>query len=152
MRDEDGEKVHKTDIDDLVEKVSPRLLIMVAGGAVAVALFAMMSMLIMISVSSDISTLQDQIRKAGKTAKAMQEEMAELRTLLAPAVAGRQAEGAQGSQSTQGAQQQSYHPAAPTVANDKQVRIDTGGASRDCSVKSGDASGLAACLKLAPLS
>ena len=152
MREENAEEGHKTDLDDLVNKVSPKLLLGIVGGAVMVALFSMISMVIMISISSDISTLQDQIRKAGKTAKAMQEEMAQLRTLLAPAVAGRQAEGAQGSQSTQGAQQQSYHPAVPTVANDKQVRIDTGGASRDCSVKSGDASGLAACLKLAPLS
>jgi hypothetical protein len=143
------EEVHKTDIDDVVNKVSPRLLMLIAGGALMVALFAMISMLMMVSLSSDMTSLEDQIRKAGKTAKAMQEEMAQLRTLLAPAVAARQAEGAQ-HQSNTGLH--APHPSSQNPSADKQVRVETGATTRDCNVKSGDASGLANCLKLAPLS
>ena len=148
MTDDKNEETHKTDLDDVVNKVSPRLLILIAGGALMVALFAMISMLMMVSLSSDMNSLEDQIRKAGKTAKAMQEEMAQLRTLLAPAVAAKQAEGAQHQSNTS----QPVQPSSLGPATDKQVRVETGNSPRDCNVKGGDASGLANCLKLAPLS
>lgn len=148
MTEDKNEEGRKTDIDDVVNKVSPRLLILIAGGALMVALFAMISMLMMVSLSSDMTSLEDQIRKAGKTAKAMQEEMAQLRVLLAPVAAAKQAENAQ-QQSNTSFQLQ---PTSPAPASDKQVRVETGNSGRDCNVKSGDASSLASCLKLAPLS
>ena len=145
MAAEDNEKNHKTDIDDLVDKVSPRLLILVAGGALMVALFAMISMLMMVSITSDMGELQDQIRKAGKTAKAMQEEMAELRTLLAPVTAAKRAEAAQQQITTQAP---GAAPTPPDVSNnDKHNRVETGNSSRDCTVTTGSAADLAACIK-----
>ncbi len=143
MAAETGAADHKTDIDDLVDKVSPRLLILVAGGALMVALFAMISMLMMVSITSDMGELQDQIRKAGKTAKAMQEEMAELRTLLAPVTAAKRAEAAQPQETAL-----MPVPAPPAVtSSDKQTRIETGNSSRDCTVTAGNAADLAGCLK-----
>lgn len=145
MAAEDSEKDHKTDIEDLVDKVSPRLLILVAGGALMVALFAMISMLMMVSITSDMGELQDQIRKAGKTAKAMQEEMAELRTLLAPVTAAKRAEAAQQLVTAQTPELMPVHPEA--TSGDKHKRIDTGNSSRDCTVTAGNAADLAGCLK-----
>lgn len=149
MSYEDGEESNrKTDIDDLIKKTSPRLLMLVGGGALLTVLFAIFSLLMMVSLSSDMSTLQDQIRKAGKTAKAMQEEMAELRTLLAPVTAAKRAEGAQ-PQSATGMLPTPASIAPGVATSDKQVRIDTGASSRDCTVTAGNTTGLAGCLKLA---
>ncbi len=145
MAAEVTETSHKTDIDDLVNKVSPRLLILVAGGALMVALFSMISMLMMVSITSDMGALQDQIRKAGKTAKAMQEEMAELRTLLAPVTAAKRGEAAQQQGTTQAP---GAATAPPDVSNnDKHNRVETGNSSRDCTVTTGSSADLAACIK-----
>jgi hypothetical protein len=122
-----SEETPKTGIDQLLENISPTLLISVAGGAVLVALFAMISLVLLLSLSSDMSRLEDQIRKAGKVAKAMEQEMVQLRGLLAPLAAAKQAEA-------------SVPPAKPGS-------IDAVDASRDCVIRSGDKAGIAGCLK-----
>lgn len=146
MSFEEGEESNrKTDLDDLIKNVSPGLLMLVGGGALLTVLFAIFSLLMMVSLSSDMNTLQDQVQKTSKTTKAMQEEMAELRTLLAPIATIKRVEGAQ---------QQSAVPAPASIVpglitSDKQVRIDTGVSGRDCNVTAGNTAGLANCLKLA---
>lgn len=120
----------------LAESLSPTLLVSVAGGAVLVALFAMISLILLLSLSSDMSRLEDQIRKAGKVAKGMEQEMVQLRALLAPLTAAKLAEaevnGGGGSVAL----------AAPKPAN-----IDAVDKSRDCVIRAADKAAIADCLK-----
>jgi hypothetical protein len=124
-----SEETPKTSFMQLAESLSPTLLVSVAGGAVLVALFAMLSLVLLLSLSSDMSRLEDQIRKAGKVAKGMEQEMVQLRALLAPITAAKQAE------------------ADGLATPPKPTNIDAVDKSRDCVIRAGDKAAIADCLK-----
>lgn len=132
VSDEAGQ-APKAGFMQLAESLSPTLLVSVAGGAVLVALFAMVSLILLLSLSSDMSRLEDQIRKAGKVAKGMEQEMVQLRALLAPLTAAKLAEAEGGG---------SVALAAPKPAN-----IDAVDKSRDCVIRAGNKAAIADCLK-----
>lgn len=134
VSDEAGQ-APKAGFMQLAESLSPTLLVSVAGGAVLVALFAMVSLILLLSLSSDMSRLEDQIRKAGKVAKGMEQEMVQLRTLLAPLTAAKLAEAEMNGGG-------SVALAAPKPAN-----IDAVDKSRDCVIRAGNKAEIADCLK-----
>lgn len=127
-----SEETPKAGLMQLAESLSPTLLISVAGGAVLVALFAMISLILLLSLSSDMSRLEDQIRKAGKVAKGMEQEMVQLRALLAPITAAKQAAADGGT---------------AALAPPKPTNIDAADKSRDCVVRAGNKAAIADCLK-----
>lgn len=80
------EKAAGTDgATDFLSKVNPVTLISVAVGAVLVALFAMISLVLLLTLSSDISRLEDQMRKITKSTKTMEQDLADLKTAAASA-------------------------------------------------------------------
>lgn len=98
--------------------------ILTLAGVGFVALLSMVSLILMIGVMSEVTTLGDQLRKANKANKALQEEVAALRDLV--------------------------HPAAPTAAAAAPLptNIDAADPANDCVIRAGDQGGVAGCIGL----
>lgn len=99
--------------------------ILTLAGVGVVALLSMVSLVLMIGVMSEVGTLGDQLRKANKANKALQEDVAALRELV--------------------------HPAAATAAAapaPQPVNIDAADPGNDCVIRSGDKGGVADCMGL----
>jgi hypothetical protein len=118
-----------SETSDLLERISPPVLIAAAAGATLVALLAIVSLVMLVSLSSDVSRLEDQVRKLNKHSKVMEQELADLRGKLEaaaprPAVAS------------------SPKPTAPRPSH-----IDTADPASDCVIGAGSKGSLANCLK-----
>ncbi len=126
MSEEVKEEVGK---EDLLDRINPAMLISLAVGAVLVALFALISLVLLLSMSNDISHLDDQMRKLNKATKVMEHDLTQLRTSLVPATASTQADG-------------KLKPASP-----KPSHMDASDSAKDCVVRSGSKNSIADCFK-----
>jgi hypothetical protein len=105
---------------------NPQLLLIGGGAALFVVLLALAIALAMIfALRDDVATLEDQVRRSTKTAKAMQEELASLKEQAAAVAASRRSE------------------PQPQPQN-----IDAADTSADCIIRPG--SKLPDCMKLGP--
>ncbi len=113
---------------DLLDRISPAVLIAMAVGATLVALLAIVSLIMLISLSSDVSRLEDQVRKLNKHSKGMEQELADLRDK----------------------QEAAARPASapsPKPAALRPTHIDTADPASDCVIGGGSKGSLANCLK-----
>lgn len=104
------------------------MLIVVAVGATLIALLAIVSMIMLVSLTSDVRHMEDQVRKLNKHSKGMEQEVAELRSTLEAMSARATA-------------------AAPQTAVPRATHIDTADPVSDCVIRSGSKGGLAGCLQ-----
>jgi hypothetical protein len=118
-----------SETSDLIDRINPTVLIATAVGATFVALLAIVSLIMLISISGDVSRLEDQVRKLNKHSKGMEQELADMRSKL-EAMTPRPAEVT------------SPKPAAP-----RPTHIDTADPASDCVIGSGSKGGIADCLK-----
>jgi len=114
---------------DLLDRINPAVLIASAVGAALVVLIAFVSLIMLISLSGDVSRLEDQVRKLNKHSKGMEQELADLRSKLDVTA-------------TRPAEVTSPKPIAP-----RPTHIDTADPASDCVIGSGSKGGLANCLK-----
>lgn len=113
----------------LLDRISPAALISAAAGATLVALLAIVSLILLISLSDDVARLEDQVRKLNKHAKTMEQDLADMRSTLDASTAA-------------AAATPSQKPAAPRATH-----IDTADPVSDCVIRSGSKGGLTDCLK-----
>lgn len=114
---------------DLLDRISPTVLIAAAAGATLVALLAIISLILLLSLSSDVARLEDQVRKLNKQAKTMEQDLADMRTAL-------------DASTVRATAAPSPKPAVPRATH-----IDTADPASDCVIRSGSQGGLADCLK-----
>ncbi len=106
--------------------VQARLLgILTAAGVGLLVLVSLVSMVLTIGVMSEVTTLGDQMRKANKANKALQEEVAALKEHVRPAA-----------------------PAAAAAAEPQPVAIDAADPANDCVIRAGDKGAVAGCMGL----
>ncbi len=111
---------------ELLSRISPVALISVAVGVTLITLLAMIALLLSMSLSSDVSHLEDQMRKLNKTVKTIEQDMDGMRASLAATPSGE---------------------AKPKPAAARPTHIDTTDPASDCVVRSGSKGGLADCFK-----
>lgn len=99
--------------------------ILTAAGVGIAVLLSLVSMLLMIGVMSEVSALGDQLRKANKANKALQEEVAAFKEYVRPAA-----------------------PVAAAAVELKPVNIDAADPANDCVIRAGDKGGVAGCIGL----
>jgi len=99
--------------------------ILTAAGVGILVLVCVASMVLMIGVMAEVTALGDQLRKASKANKALQEEVAALREYVRPSAA------------------------APAEPQQEAVNIDAADPANDCVIRSGEqGSGVAGCMGL----
>lgn len=99
--------------------------ILTLAGIGVVALVSMVSLILLIGVMGEVTTLGDQLRKANKSNKALQEDVAALRDLVRPTAA-----------------------TAATSAAPQPTNIDAADPANDCVIRAGDKGGVAGCMGL----
>lgn len=99
--------------------------ILTLAGVGVVALVSVVSLVLLLGVMNEVTTLGDQLRKANRANKALQEDVAALRALMpqAPAPA---------------------HAAAPP----QPANIDAADPATDCVIRAGDRGGVSGCMGL----
>jgi cell division protein FtsL len=113
----------------LLGRASPVMLVSMAVGAGLFALLAIVSFVLMLTLSSDISRLDAQIHKMSKVLKNMEQDMAQLRSSHVPVAIAKENE------------------TKPTPAPIKPSHMDAADAKSDCVVRSGSKGAFADCLK-----
>lgn len=99
--------------------------ILTLAGVGVVALVSVVSLVVLIGVLSEVTALGDQLRKANKANKALQDDVAALRELVRPAA-----------------------PTAASARAPEPVNIDAADPANDCVIRSGDKGGVADCMGL----
>jgi outer membrane murein-binding lipoprotein Lpp len=108
------------------DQANALLPLVTAAAAIVAALIAIISFVLLISVSNDVARLQSQVRKLSNTVKSMEEEMGQIKASAAtPAPSAER------------------RPAAPPQPS----HIDAGDPAQDCIVRAGSKNPLAGCLK-----
>jgi hypothetical protein len=104
----------------------PALLQLVtAAAAIVAALVALIALFLLISVANDVASLHSQARKLSHAVAAVEEQMAQLSAVAAPAP----------------------RPAEKPAPAPRPTHIDAGDAAADCIVRPGSKNPLADCLK-----
>lgn len=98
--------------------------IVTLAGVGVVALVSVVSLIVLIGLMSEVTTLGDQLRKANKANKALQEDVAALRAVVQPA------------------------QAAPAAVLPQPTNIDAADPQNDCVIRAGDKDGVAGCMGL----
>ncbi len=123
---EEQQEAPEVETTDLLSRINPVILIAVAVGVTLITLLAIIALILSLSLASDVSHLEDQMRKLNKASKAMEQDLGEIRASLA----------------TPPAAEEKPKPAAA-----RPTHIDTANPASDCVIGSGSKGGLANCFK-----
>lgn len=118
-----------TDTDagsDLLSRASPVVLVAITVGATLIALLAVVSFILTLSLSGDVAHLRDQLHKSDKATKNLEKEIARLRGAQPPAAAKH---------------------TEPPPAQPKPSHIDAVAPGKDCVIRAGSKDSLADCLR-----
>lgn len=125
-----GDAASQPGMDNLLDKIPSGVMIGLVVGAALVALGVLVSLVLMLSLSSDVARLEDRVRAMHRTLKTLEEAGTHPKAGSAlPAAAG-----------DGGAAPAKSAPPKPT-------HMDAADPGRDCVIRSGSKEGLAGCLK-----